>query len=114
MQITRFGKPFPVAYRYAERMLVHEARGIGALPRDPAPHEDHSKHPYPLRRIYMIGDNPASDIAGANAAGEPWVSILVRTGVFQDDPGHHPAKHVVDDVAAALRLILELEGRPLL
>lgn len=48
-----------------------------------------------------LQDNPASDIAGANAADRhccEWVSILVRTGVFQDDPGHHPAKHVVDDV----------------
>jgi len=32
--------------------------------------------------IYMIGDNPASDIRGANAIG--WPSFLVRTGVFRD------------------------------
>lgn len=30
--------------------------------------------------IFMIGDNPASDIRGANAKG--WVSILVKSGVF--------------------------------
>jgi ribonucleotide monophosphatase NagD (HAD superfamily) len=29
----------------------------------------------------MIGDNPKSDIAGANKKG--WTSILVRTGVFK-------------------------------
>lgn len=28
----------------------------------------------------MIGDNPKSDIKGANDAG--WISILVRSGVF--------------------------------
>ena len=28
----------------------------------------------------MIGDNPAADIRGANAAQGPWRSILVRTG----------------------------------
>ena len=28
----------------------------------------------------MIGDNPAADIRGANAAEGPWRSILVRTG----------------------------------
>lgn len=27
-------------------------------------------------------DNPASDVRGANAAGGPWRSVLVRTGVF--------------------------------
>ncbi len=113
IEVTRFGKPFEVAYRYAERLLVHEARAIGALPPDPAPHEDHAHRPFPLRRVYMIGDNPASDIEGAASRGDPWTSILVRSGVFEDDQ-EHPADHVVDDVAAALRLILELEGRPLL
>lgn len=38
---------------------------------------------------YMVGDNPASDIAGANAHG--WSSILVRTGVFHDTHGEKPA-----------------------
>ena len=33
-----------------------------------------------LARIYMIGDNPAADIRGANQAGDPWRSILVCTG----------------------------------
>ncbi len=36
---------------------------------------------------------------------------MVRTGVFKNDP-EHPPKYVVDDVSAALRLILELEGYP--
>lgn len=31
-------------------------------------------------RIYMIGDNPAADVRGANSAGDPWRSILVCTG----------------------------------
>jgi ribonucleotide monophosphatase NagD (HAD superfamily) len=35
----------------------------------------------------MIGDNPEGDIEGANRKG--WVSILVRTGLFQGD-GNHP------------------------
>jgi ribonucleotide monophosphatase NagD (HAD superfamily) len=34
---------------------------------------------------YGIGDNPRSDIRGANAAGENWKSILVRTGVYNDN-----------------------------
>jgi len=30
----------------------------------------------------MVGDNPDSDIDGANRRGDNWVSILVRTGIF--------------------------------
>lgn len=50
-------------------------------------------------KSYMVGDNPASDIAGANAHG--WFSILVRTGVFHDTHGEKPAYQptvIVDDV----------------
>lgn len=40
----------------------------------------------------MVGDNPASDIAGANGYG--WESILVRTGVFrgkdESEAAHKP------------------------
>ena len=36
-----------------------------------------------IGNIYMIGDNPKSDIRGANNAG--WKSILVRTGVFKGE-----------------------------
>ncbi len=48
----------------------------------------------------MIGDNPKSDIRGANEAG--WHSILLRTGMFQGPPGSNdpedPARDVVDTV----------------
>lgn len=50
-------------------------------------------------KSYMVGDNPASDIAGANAHG--WSSILVRTGVFHDTHGEKPSYQptvIVDDV----------------
>lgn len=35
----------------------------------------------------QVGDNPASDVRGANRAGPPWVPVLVRTGVFSGPPG---------------------------
>lgn len=38
-----------------------------------------------------------------------WISILVKTGVFNDATAEHKAKYVVADVAEAFRLILELE-----
>lgn len=57
-------------------------------------------------QIFGIGDNPASDIRGANAAGAPWVSVLVRTGVFRGPSGGNsasdPAHIVVEDVEAAV------------
>jgi len=40
-------------------------------------------------------DNPASDVRGANAAGGPWRSVLVRTGVFHgagNDAGAPPPR----------------------
>ena len=60
----------------------------------------------------MIGDNPDSDIDGANRRGDQWVSILVRTGVFQlgANSDRHPAKYVVQDMQEAVDLIFKLEG----
>lgn len=45
----------------------------------------------------MIGDNPKSDIRGANQKG--WTSILVRSGIFngQNNDEKDPASYVVDD-----------------
>lgn len=51
-QVTRYGKPHPVSYRFAERLLVHEARAIGLLPSQ-APHEEHNHHDFPLKRVYV-------------------------------------------------------------
>jgi ribonucleotide monophosphatase NagD (HAD superfamily) len=34
----------------------------------------------PFSGIFAVGDNPAADVRGANLAGPPWVSVLVRTG----------------------------------
>lgn len=62
-------------------------------------------------RVYMVGDNPASDIAGANAFG--WESILVRTGVFrgkdENDAAHKPTV-IQPNVWEAVRWALEREG----
>ena len=55
-----------------------------------------------------MGDNPKSDIKGANDAGENWVSILTRTGCFRGDDNDpvHPAKKVVPTVVEAVDFIL--------
>ena len=64
----------------------------------------------PIGNIYMVGDNPKSDIRGANQAG--WKSILVKTGVFQGavNDEEDPAKYVVDNMEQAFELICHNEN----
>lgn len=102
---TVIGKPYRQTYRYAERVLnSHRAQLLGTNTLEP------------LRSVYMIGDNPESDIRGANEFQSPdgtgWTSVLVRTGVWspeRGDPAHTP-KMIVNDVAAAVDWALEQEG----
>ncbi|PLW45232.1 hypothetical protein PCANC_05830 [Puccinia coronata f. sp. avenae] len=64
-----------------------------------------------LGPVYMIGDNPASDIQGANNYG--WSSVLVKTGVFKggkpEDAAHVPTA-VQSDVLEAVQWVLRQEG----
>ena len=67
-----------------------------------------------LSRVYMIGDNPASDIAGANAFRSPfgssWRSVLVRSGVYTGgEPAEQP-QVIVEDALEAVRWALAEEG----
>lgn len=64
----------------------------------------------------ITADNPTGDIRGANVAGAPWVSNLVRTGVYRDggqegdnDPTD-PAHFVHDDVRACVEFALRREA----
>lgn len=97
--VTFYGKPNPQPYRLAERLLVAQAQQLG-LPLPAVPPGQ-----LPFSGIYAVGDNPAADVRGANQAGGPWVSVLVRTGVFQG-PGPNcdidTARIAVDDVADAV------------
>ena len=113
---TVIGKPHRRTYRYAERVLAAHrasllaASGLGSAAA-PAP------SPSPLKTVYMVGDNPESDIRGANDYASPvgteWASVLVRTGVWNPDragePRHKP-RMIVDDVAAAVNWALKREG----
>ena len=57
-----FGKPHPEPYRLMEGLLLQQAKLIGLdLPQ--------AKGKLPFGAVYAVGDNPASDIAGARAAG---------------------------------------------
>ena len=115
LQFNALGKPSKFTYDYAHDRLLHYYADMVAAEQG-SPAKERTKHP--LRRVYMIGDNPESDIRGANefkpADGTEWVSILVRTGVWQQtaaerEPRHRPAV-VVDDVVDAIVWALRNEG----
>ncbi|OMJ21284.1 putative CDP-alcohol phosphatidyltransferase class-I family protein [Smittium culicis] len=92
-----FGKPHKVQYDYAEQLLKSLSDSASSI---------NNKN---QSNIYAIGDNPYSDIAGANSYG--WNSVLVCTGVYQGSPGvnHsiHKASNVTSDVYEAVKWIVE-------
>ncbi|TVY82866.1 putative CDP-alcohol phosphatidyltransferase class-I family protein [Lachnellula suecica] len=63
-----YGKPELATYKYADEVMTS---WMGTI---------HNEERLP-KNIYMIGDNPQSDIVGGNMYG--WNTCLVRTGVFQ-------------------------------
>lgn len=84
LECTVFGKPYKESYEYATASLDGMAASSG----------------HTLGTIYGVGDNPLTDIRGANGAGERWRSVLTRTGMFQggDNDEHDPADLVVNDL----------------
>ncbi|KAL6713662.1 hypothetical protein ACLMJK_009127 [Lecanora helva] len=60
-----------------------------------------------LKKVYMVGDNPESDVRGANEFNSPlgstWHSILVRSGVYSGGWPAYKPQVVVDDVWDAVR-----------
>jgi HAD superfamily hydrolase (TIGR01456 family) len=93
LQKVVMGKPYKPTYEFAEKRLISHRNQL--TPKNNA-------HLAPLKRVYMVGDNPASDIAGGNNYTSPygtdWASILVQTGVFVEGttPEHQPRKIVGD------------------
>lgn len=139
---SHFGKPNIPTYMYAERVLLQyhwalwqqqqlspgDAESEGAL--------GHGRQPQPpphIENIFMVGDNPESDISGANTRmkstakvreKEPtsnprWTSCLVKTGVWneKDTPLEHlrgswKPDIVRDDVRDTVNWALEQQGWP--
>lgn len=109
LQVEYFGKPFPVQYEYAAMVLQSEAQRIGASVVGNSGATDGAIADEEV--VYFgVGDNPKSDIRGANNAGPQWRSVLVRTGVFNDinaaNDVKDPADFVCDDLSAAVDLII--------
>jgi ribonucleotide monophosphatase NagD (HAD superfamily) len=88
-----YGKPMDLTYDYTKEVLNTLAFESGVK----------------IERIYAIGDNPESDICGANK--QNWYSILVQTGLYLENHDVHIAKAVCKDVKAAFEHILELEEK---
>jgi ribonucleotide monophosphatase NagD (HAD superfamily) len=60
MRLERYGKPYPAVYEYVHRQM---------------PQLNHGQD---VKRIYMVGDNPISDIRGANENGaRAWLLLSV-------------------------------------
>jgi len=97
LSYVQYGKPWSVTFSYARRVLEKKLGSSGANS---------------LKRVYMVGDNPETDIRGANDAGDPWFSVLTRSGLFQGDDNHpiHPGAAVVDDVGGLLKLVDDFEA----
>jgi HAD superfamily hydrolase (TIGR01456 family) len=90
-----YGKPELATYKYADEVIASWMEEIHNDQRLPS-------------NIYMIGDNPASDIVGGNSYG--WATCLVRTGVYQGEGNddENPAsfgvfENVLDAVQAACK-----------
>ncbi|KAK0251168.1 hypothetical protein LTS09_013677 [Friedmanniomyces endolithicus] len=102
LEYTTFGKPHQLTYEFAERRLrAHRKMLFGQRGLND-----------PLRRVYMVGDNPESDIRGANEYKSPhgslWRSLLVKTGVYQKGtvPSCEPTV-ILKDVGEAVRWAVE-------
>lgn len=102
-EFTVFGKPERLTYEYAGELLRNQVSRIDKMPRGEHPQVGEDM------KVYMIGDNPESDIRGGRDFG--WETVLVRTGVYRDamgEPKYKPSL-LVDDVEAAVSEALKRE-----
>ncbi|KAI0805136.1 HAD-like domain-containing protein [Xylaria sp. FL0064] len=114
---TTIGKPYPRTYEFAETVLAQWRAGLLKKRKGTSHEHEHEDSALSLDRVYMIGDNPESDIRGANEYRSPhgteWASILVRTGVWsmeRDGEPKYTPDAIVDDVKGAVKWALEREG----
>jgi ribonucleotide monophosphatase NagD (HAD superfamily) len=118
LQKEVIGKPYQYTYAFAEGRLVKHreamVRGETFPPVETKPGEV-PPAPAPLKRIYMVGDNPESDIRGGNNYKSPqmteWQTILVETGIHTkgSEPRWKP-NHIVGDVYDAVTWALKSSG----
>ena len=109
LAVTQFGKPERRTYDFARAQLARwAARAAGGAGSGGGGGGCGGGGGDSFQRIFMVGDNPKSDIRGANAAGAPWISVLLRSGVFRggDNDPSDPARFVREGVREAVDLAL--------
>jgi HAD superfamily hydrolase (TIGR01456 family) len=100
------GKPHRPTYEFAEKRLIAHRKKLL---------QGYNGKVDDLKRVYMVGDNPESDILGGNSYESPygtdWASILVQTGVYVEGtvPKHQPRK-IVGDVWDAVNWAVAQES----
>ncbi len=103
LQKTITGKPYQSTFEFAEMRLKRHRKGLLA-----------GGDAEPLRTVYFVGDNPESDIRGANEYKSPWgskwYSILVETGVFNGRQFDRTPTHITANVQEAVRWGLKRSG----
>ncbi|VEU22436.1 DEKNAAC103514 [Brettanomyces naardenensis] len=117
LQSLTLGKPYKVSYDYAHHILIdwREKLLTGNMESEAClPELNDPPLSSPFKNVYMVGDNPESDILGGNLYG--WKTILVRTGVYKDgdfvvDPSlARPNFGIVDDVKDGVMKALKANG----
>lgn len=102
LNVWTCGKPTSTTYEYGEAVLEKYRRKVQSDPNTC------------LKTVYMIGDNPESDIRGALHADTVshlnWRSVLVETGVYErgTKPAYKPT-YIVDNVWEAVRKVVQEE-----
>jgi len=96
LDAVRFGKPEGASFAFAERLIDARAAALGVPP--PA-------------SLFMVGDNPLTDIKGAKRAGGRWRAVLAQTGMFTGADAENaalpePADYVVPDVGSIVEIVL--------
>ena len=89
---TQYGKPTIGTYQYADNLLKHLFNQKTNINQKP--------------QVIMVGDNPDSDIQGANNFG--WKSALVKTGIYNKGEPNHKPSIIVDNVLKAVEWGLSL------
>ena len=100
------GKPNKPAYEIAAKKLQAQLDVLAE--KSPDKSQSHK-----LKHVYAVGDNPKSDVRGANSAGNIWRSILVCTGVYKggvdSNDKEDPAHYVVEGVGEAVDKVFDVE-----
>lgn len=101
------GKPTTTTYEFAEQVLKEYNGKVQASVSTKTKTTE-------LKTVYMIGDNPESDICGAISADKVsdliWRSVLVETGVHKagTTPAYEPTE-TKNDVWEAVRWAINKE-----